>query len=110
MALSCSKKLSALLRGITSKNCGDFYCLNCLHSFRTKNKLESHKRGCENKNFCYVNMPSDDTKILEFNQYQKSDKALLIIYADLECIIKQIGGCKNNPENSSTTKVSEHIP
>ena len=35
------KKLSALLRGITSKNKGDFYCLNCFHSFRTKNKLES---------------------------------------------------------------------
>ena len=33
------KRLSALLRGITSKNNGDFYCLNCLHSFRTKNKL-----------------------------------------------------------------------
>ena len=30
------KKLSALLRGITSKNNGNFYCLNCLHSFRTK--------------------------------------------------------------------------
>ena len=30
------KTLSALLRGITSKNNGDFYCLNCLNSFRTK--------------------------------------------------------------------------
>ena len=29
-------------------------------------------------------MPSEDTKILEFNQYQKSDKAPFIIYADLE--------------------------
>ena len=29
-------------------------------------------------------MPSEDIKILEFNQYQKSDKALFIIYADLE--------------------------
>ena len=27
------KKLSASLRGITSKHHGDFYCLNCLHSF-----------------------------------------------------------------------------
>ena len=26
------KKLSALLKGIISKNNGDFYCLNCLHS------------------------------------------------------------------------------
>ena len=29
-------------------------------------------------------MPSEGTKILEFNQYQKSDKAPLIVYADLE--------------------------
>ena len=35
-------------------------------------------------------MPSEDTKILEFNQYQNSDKALFIIYADLECIIEII--------------------
>ena len=28
-------------------------------------------------------MPSEDTKILEFNQYQKSDKAPFVIYADL---------------------------
>ena len=28
--------LSALLREITSKHDGDFYCLNCLHSYRTK--------------------------------------------------------------------------
>ena len=40
-----AKKLSLLLKGITSKNNGDFYCLNCLHSFRTKNKLESHKKS-----------------------------------------------------------------
>ena len=32
------KNLSALLRRTTSKTNGDFYCLNCLHSFKTKNK------------------------------------------------------------------------
>ena len=55
-------------------------------------------------------MPSKDAKILEFNQYQKSDKAPFIIYADLQCIIEKFDGCKNNPENSSTTKVSKQIP
>ena len=40
-ALSCRKKL-ALLRGGTSKHHGDFYCLNCLHSFVTDNKCESN--------------------------------------------------------------------
>ena len=55
-------------------------------------------------------MRSEDTEVLEFNQYQKSDKAPFIIYADLECIIEKIDGCKNNPDNSTATKVSEHIP
>ena len=56
--------------------------MNCLHSFRIKSKLESHKKVCDYKNVssCNVIMPSEDTKILEFNQNQKAD----IIYADLE--------------------------
>ena len=65
MALSCSKKLSALLRRITSKQHGDFYCMNSLHSFATENKREYHKNLCENKDFCNVVMPSEDTKISE---------------------------------------------
>ena len=36
------KSLSALLRRITSKHDGDFYCLDCFHSFKTKIKFESH--------------------------------------------------------------------
>ena len=35
-------------------------------------------------------MSSEDTKMLEFNQYQKSDKAAFIIYADLKCLIEKI--------------------
>ena len=41
----------------------------------------------DHEDFCNVNMPYDETKILKFNQYQKSDKAPFIIYADLEYII-----------------------
>ena len=47
-------------------------CLNCFHS--TENRLQLHKRACENKDFYNVNLPSKDSKILQFNQYQKSDK------------------------------------
>ena len=78
--------------------------------FCKRKKRESHKKVCENKDFFNVPMPSEDTNILEFNQYQKSDKAPVIIYGDLECLIEKIDRCKNNPENSLTTKVSEHIP
>ena len=31
-------------------------------------------------------MPSEKIKILEFIQYQNSDKVPFIIYADLECL------------------------
>ena len=74
------KKLSALLRGITSKNNGHFYCLDYLHSFRTKNKLESHQKVCQNIDFCNVIMPSEEIKILELNQYQKLDKAHNLLF------------------------------
>ena len=40
-------RLSALLRRIISTNNGDFYCINGLHSFSPKNKLESNKKVCE---------------------------------------------------------------
>ena len=33
-----------------------------------------------------------------------------IIYADMESLIRKIDGCANNPENSSTTKIGQHIP
>ena len=55
-------------------------------------------------------MPSEDTKILEFNQYQKSDKAPFIIYADLQCLLEKIDGYKNNPENSFPKNAGEYIP
>ena len=55
-------------------------------------------------------MPCEDTKILEFNKYQKFDKAPFIIYVDLECITEKTDRSKNNPENLSTANVNEHIP
>ena len=63
------KELSALLKEIADKHHGDFYCLNWFHSFATENKLQSHKSLCENKDFCSIIMPSENTKMLEFNQY-----------------------------------------
>ena len=39
-------------------------------------------------------MYSEDTKILEFNQYQKYDKAPFSIYADFECLMKRLMDAK----------------
>ena len=37
------RSLSRLFTGITSNNHRDFYCLGCLHSFRTDNALKNMK-------------------------------------------------------------------
>ena len=41
LAVKC---LSALFRGITGNNHGNFYCLNCFQSYNTENKLKKHKK------------------------------------------------------------------
>ena len=92
-----------------SKYNDDCYLLNCLDLFRTKIKLESHKKLYENKDFCNIVMLSEETKLLEFNQLCKFDKALFVIYGDLGSLMVKIDGFKNNLEKSSTIKVSEHI-
>ena len=66
---------------------------------KQKTNLNDIKILFENKDFCNVIMVSEHAKILEFNQFQKSDKAQFIIHADLECIIEKTDGCKNSPEN-----------
>ena len=73
-------KLSALLRGITSKDYCDFYCLNCLHSFATE-KNKSHKMLFENKGFCNV---------IKYLSLIHIKIVIFIIYADLECKIERL--------------------
>ena len=84
--------------------------MNYLHSFRTENKLKSHKRVCKNKDFCVILRSSGKNNILEFNQYVKSGKIPYIIHADIESLTEKIDGCAHNPEKSSTSEIGEHIP
>ena len=101
MSTFAVKKLYPLLGGISSKHDGDFYCVNCLDLFRAKTKVESHKKVYENKDFCDVVMPSEDTKILEFVNLIKHH----LSYIQIE----KIDGWKNNLGKSSTAKLGEDI-
>ena len=104
------KRLSALFRGITGNNHGDFYSLNCSQSYTTENKLKKHKRVCENHDCCYVEVSEEYNKTLKYNEGEKSMKSPFIIYADLECLLEKMNTCHNNPEKSSTTKINKHTP
>ena len=104
------KNLSRLLRGITFTYKEDFYCLNCFHSYRTKNKLEAHKKICENHDYCHVEMPTENYNFIKYNHGEKSMKLSFVIYADLECLLEKLSTCINNPNESSTTKINKHTP
>ena len=93
-------RLSGLLRGVTGNNNGDFYRLNCFHAYRTENKLEKHKKICENHDYCHVEIPNEDNEIIKYNQGKKTIRSPFINYADLECLLEKISTCYNNPEES----------
>ena len=94
------KSLSTLFGGITGNNNGDPYCLHCFQSYTTENRPKKHKKVRENHDYCYVEIPEEDNKILKNNQGEKSMKVPFIIYAGLECLLEKMNTCHNNPEKS----------
>ena len=92
------KKLSTLLRGITSKSDGDFYCLNCLHLYRTESKLNKHYNVCRSHDYCYIEMPKEGNKALKYNHEEKSTRVPFIIYADMESFLEKMSTRYNNPK------------
>ena len=49
------RKVSALLRGVTWKNNGHYYCLNCLHSlYHIKTNFNQIKEHVKIKNFAIL--------------------------------------------------------
>ena len=94
---------------MTSNHKEDFYCLNCFRAYTTENKLESHKKLCENHDYCCIEMPNEDNKILKYNHGEKSMRAPFIIYVDLEPLLEKMDTCYDL-EKSSTTKINKHTP
>ena len=94
--------LSGLVRGNSSNHRGDFDCLNCIHSYTTKNKLKEHEKICNNHDSCHIKVPNEP--ILKYNPGEKSLKAPFLFFLDLECTLKKVESCRNNPEKSYTEK------
>ena len=104
------KSLFALFREITPNNHGDFYCLNCLHSYRTKEKLKEHEKVCNNHDYCYLKMSNKYKKILKYNPGENQLKVPFMIYSDLDYLLKKVHSCQNDPQKSSAEKKAQHTP
>ena len=86
-----------------------FIVLNCFLN-STKNKLEAHKKICENHNYCHVETPTKDNNTIKYNHGENPMKLPFVIYAGLECLLEKMSTCENNPNKSSTTKINKHTP
>ena len=82
------KNLSGLLRGITSNHNGDFYCLDCLHSHRTKGKLKKYEKICKNHDFCHLKMCDAENNILQSKPGKNHSKCLCYLCGFRMFIIK----------------------
>ena len=105
-----TKSLPRLFRGITSNHKGDYYCLNCLHSFRSYNILKKHEKVCKNNDFSYIEMLTKKNNTLKYREGAKSLKIPHVIYADLECLLLKQQSCQNNPNNSYTEREAINEP
>ena len=78
------KSLKRLCRGATSNHDGDFYYMNCLHSFRTNNRLKEHERLCESHKPCELIMLNEGKNIIKYNSGEKYLPAANTIYLILK--------------------------
>ena len=104
------RSFSTLLRGKLSSINGDFYCLNCFHSYCTLNKLKKHERVCNDHDYCHVDMSEKGKNILKYSSGDKSLKLPFIVYADLKRLLKKEQSCQNNRKNSYTERKAKHKP
>ena len=102
------KNESALLSSQVNKRKGKLYfCLNCLNGFDTPEKLENHKKYCEEEESVKITMPPPNT-FINFKNFVHSEKAPFAIYADFESVLKPLDNCNPDPNRSYTKKYNKH--
>lgn len=96
-----------------------FFCDGCLQYFKSETKLAEH---CENDcNHVSVILPKEVYKVdrigrqvldnvLQFADYQKQLRIPFVVYADFECLLKEIVNVETPTEDTFTVKKFEHVP
>ena len=78
----------------------------------------------ESHDYCCVQMPNEENKILEYKENQKPKKATFVIYSDLECLLEKTNDNEDkqtinnedkqttiiNNEDKQTTTINNHTP
>ena len=105
-----TREKQVILLMISNDENWHYLVVKSLPGFLKGTKLEEYKKICENYEYCQVEMPNEDNKIIKDNQGEKSIKSPFITYADLECLLEKMSTCYNNPDESSTTEINKPTP
>ncbi|KYM93980.1 hypothetical protein ALC62_15425 [Cyphomyrmex costatus] len=62
--------------------------LICLHYFYSNERLQSHIIECGRMNDCAIRLPSENEKWLEFRNHCRKERVPFVVYADLECVLR----------------------
>lgn len=83
------KNLSRLVSSQLSKHEHKKYiCDRCLNYFTSSDLLTKHSANCENE--CKIEMPTEEKKYLQFENYANQLKAPFVVYADTEAFLKNL--------------------
>ena len=104
------KSLSRLLTSRETKHkCKQYFCNNCLQGFTLESSRDEHYSYCIDNKMVSVEMPNKGSTV-EFYDEKNQFKVPFMMYADFEAILEPIQGPSQDPKESYTKKVNQHIP
>lgn len=102
--------LSRLLSSQLTKGKRKMYiCDRCLNYFDKSEKLAKHVEHCTNE--CKIEMPTEKTKWVKFENYKHQLKVPFVVYADTEAYLKRLNVEEQNcvfSEQCKTTAYQQH--
>lgn len=84
------------------------FCMHCLHSFSTKERLDNHIKYCFSINGTQaMKMPEEGGQVY-FKNHHKQLPVPSVIYADFEAINEKIYSCIPSNDKSYTQTYQKH--
>ena len=82
-------------------------CRNCFHICMNESTYKRHRISCLQHEPALVKMPTPEKNKLKFKNFGARWFAPVVIYFDLESIIKPVAGCQNANQSSSITEIHQ---
>ena len=82
-------------------------CRKCFHVCLNKSTYERHRGSCLQHKAAVIKMPSPEKNKLEFKNFAARWFVPIVIYYDLESIIKPVDGCQNEKQTTSVTEIHQ---